>query len=64
MVKIDMEMPKSCGKCRFNRVSSCSALPIYSNGKLAGYEKFPFGIFEEHNNKYKNCPLKELNNGR
>lgn len=52
-------MPKSCGRCRFNRLSSCSALPIYSNGKLAGYENFPFGIFEERNNKYKNCPLKE-----
>ena len=56
----DMKMPKSCGECPLNRVSSCSALPIMSKGKLAGWTKFPFGIFEEHCNLYKDCPVVEV----
>ena len=60
MVQIDMEIPKSCGDCPINRASSCSALPIMSNGKLAGWTKFPFGIFEEHCNLYTGCQLREV----
>lgn len=55
------KMPKSCGECPLNRASSCSCLPIISNGKLAGWTKFPFGILEEYKNLYKDCPLREEN---
>ena len=67
-VKIDMDMPESCRKCRFcihktETVGKCLALPIKDlDNEVVDFQRVDIHPETSYGNeRNKHCPLKECN---
>ena len=55
MIKIDMEMPKNCGRCPI-----CSTEIVFNYDQTFDIYECPFVGTVDPDKRYKTCPLQEV----